>query len=151
MATVTAISHLVRWQLLTVAVRTHKPQILATIVRCVSIDVINDERECHAIPLTVDPTDGAAPVLLRMQVIANKVALVRHAAALASLEPHLQKHAATAQLLTCVAAVDPSLTALDRDSAPPHALDRHALTLRLATDRFPIRMRRLIHASECQW
>jgi hypothetical protein len=62
-ATAAAIPRFVRRQL-TVTIGTDRPQILTTIVACVPIYVVDDQRKGDAIPLILKTADRAATALL---------------------------------------------------------------------------------------
>jgi hypothetical protein len=62
-ATAAAIPRLIRRQL-AVTVGTNEPQILATIVARVSINVVDDQLQGDTIPLVREATDRAATALL---------------------------------------------------------------------------------------
>jgi hypothetical protein len=62
-ATPTAIPCLERRQL-TVTVGANEPQIFTTVIGRVSIDMVDDQGQGHAIPLVVDTADGTATILL---------------------------------------------------------------------------------------
>ena len=61
-ATAAAIPRLISRQL-AVTVGTNEPQIRTTIIACVSIDVVDDQHQGHAIPLVLDAADRAATAL----------------------------------------------------------------------------------------
>jgi hypothetical protein len=89
-ATAAAIPRLISRQL-AVTVGTNEPQIRTTIIACVSIDVVDDQRQGHAIPLVLDAADVAATVLFLIEVVPRVVALVRRATTYSGVEPGLQE------------------------------------------------------------
>ena len=91
-ATAAAIPRLVRRQL-AVTVGTNEPQILTTIIASVSIYVVDDQPQGHAVPLVSDTTDRTATALLLIEIIPDRVALVRHATTDPGLTPRLQEQA----------------------------------------------------------
>jgi hypothetical protein len=62
-ATVAAIPRLIRRQL-AVTVGTNEPQILRPIIACVSIHMVDDQRQVDTIPLVPEAADRAATALL---------------------------------------------------------------------------------------
>ena len=93
-ATAAAIPRLIRRQL-AVTVGTNEPQIRTTIIACVSIDVVDDQRQGRAIPLVLDAADLAATALLLIEVVPDVVSLVRRASTDSGVEPGLQEQAST--------------------------------------------------------
>ena len=87
-ATAAAIPRLIRRQL-AVTVGTNEPQILTTRIACVSIYVVDDQRQGHAIPLVLDAADRTATPLLLIEVVPDVVALVRRATTDSGVEPGL--------------------------------------------------------------
>ena len=116
-ATAAAIPRLVGRQL-AVTVGTDEPQILTTIIASVSINVVDDQRQGHAVPLVLDATDRTATALLLIEIIPDVVALVRHATTDSGLKPPLQEQASAVRLLTCIAAEHFLPTSFKTDSAP---------------------------------
>jgi hypothetical protein len=87
-ATAAAIPRLIRRQL-AVTVGTDEPQILTTIIARVSIYVVDDQRQGHAIPLVLDAADLAATAPLLMKVVPDVVTLVRRTTTDSGVEPGL--------------------------------------------------------------
>lgn len=65
----------------------------ATIIARVSIDLVDDQREGHAIPLTVDAADRTATALLLIEEVPDVVALVRRATTDSGVEPGCRQQA----------------------------------------------------------
>jgi hypothetical protein len=76
MPTVTAIAHLECGQL-RVAVGTEDPEILACVVRRVTVDVVHDEDQRQAVPFGPQTANGAPSQLLLEQIQADVVAFMR--------------------------------------------------------------------------
>jgi hypothetical protein len=90
-ATATAIPRLVRRQL-AVTVGANEPQILTMIIACVSIDVVDDQRQGGAVPPVLDAADRTATALLLIEVIPDVVALIRRATTDSGVKPGFQEH-----------------------------------------------------------
>lgn len=131
-APVASVPALVRREL-RVAVRADKSQVLATIVRRVSVDVVQDKCERQSLPRAGRAADRAAVRLSGGKVLPNVVALVAIDARCAGFQPLLCTCIAPGQRLTCITAVD-LLTAL-REWRTAAETNSHGWKLRAGTDK----------------
>jgi hypothetical protein len=92
---------------LRVAVRADEPEVLTTIVRRITVDVVKDKCQGNAHPHAERLTDGTSPALLGHHVESNVVSSVPgDPSGLAGLEPFIDLALSVLVALACVAAID---------------------------------------------